>query len=347
MPVPISTPPTPIPEPAGPEAGATTKSARAHWKTGLRILVSAVVLTILVLKTPNLDGVVPHRNHLHSALLLGAALLLTLAGIVLSAWRWQRVLRVFEHRVGLGTLTAYTLAGQFVGNVLPSTIGGDVVRISRLGAVIDSNETAFASVAIERLTGFVALPALVVLGFALRPSLLDADHSLVALVIAALTIAALAAILTAAAHPKLAGRFADHQSWTRFIGAVHIGVDRLRRQPREALGVVGTALAYQASVVGAVLCIVRTLELPVPTAAVIAFVPAVAMAQVVPISIGGLGVREGMLVLFLHSSFGVRNAQAIAVGLLWYACVLVVSMLGAPAFAVGKRKQPRVAARVS
>jgi glycosyltransferase 2 family protein len=314
---------------------------------GLRLLVSVGVLTILVIKTPNLDGVVPHRHHLHSAILLGAALLLTFAGIVLSAWRWQRVLHAFDQHVRLATLTAYTLAGQFLGNVLPSTIGGDVVRISRLGAVIDSNETAFASVAIERLTGFVALPALVVAGFVLRPSLFDADHALYALAIAGLTVAALAGILSAAAHPRLAGRFADNQSWTRFIGAVHVGVDRLRRQPRESLGVVGTALCYQASVVAAVLCIVRTLELPVPTAAVIAFVPAVAMAQVLPISISGLGVREGMLVLFLHSAFGVKNSQAIAVGLLWYACVLAVSMLGAPAFAVGKRARPPVAAGAS
>ena len=162
--------------------------------------------------------------------------------------------------------------------------------------------------------------------------------------IAALTIAALAAILAAAAHPKMAGRFADNQSWTRFIGAVHVGVDRLRRQPRETFGVVGTAVVYQASVVAAVLCIVRTLELPVPTAAVIAFVPAVAMAQVIPISIGGLGVREGMLVLFLHSSFGVQNNQAIAVGLLWYACVLVASMLGR---ARVRRRQARAARRGS
>jgi uncharacterized membrane protein YbhN (UPF0104 family) len=336
--VPGLNPPTPDP---------TLPHAPAKWKTGLRLLVRVGVLTILVIKTPDLDGVVPHRNHLHTAILLAAALLLTLAGIVLSAWRWQRVLHAFDQRIGLGTLTAYTLAGQFVGNVLPSTIGGDVIRISRLGAVIHSNETAFASVAIERLTGFVALPALVVAGFVLRPSLVDADHSLVALLIAALTITALAAVLTAAAHPKLAGRFADNQSWTRFFGAVHVGVDRLRRQPREAIGVVGTALLYQASVVAAVLCIVRTLELPVPTAAVIAFVPAVAMAQVLPISIGGIGVREGMLVLFLHSAFGVKNTQAIAVGLLWYACVLVVSMLGAPAFAVGKRGRPRIEARAS
>jgi uncharacterized membrane protein YbhN (UPF0104 family) len=311
-----------------------------------RILVSVGVLTLLVLKTPDLNEVLPRQDHWHTALLLTTALLLILGGIVMQAWRWQQVLRIFDYRVGLGTLTAYTLAGQFVGNVLPSTIGGDVVRVSRLGATIESNETAFGSVAIERLTGFVALPALVVVGFLIRPSLLKHDHALLALGIAAITVGALVAILTAAAHPKLAGRFAGHNNWMRFIGVVHVGVDRLRRRPRDAFGVVGTSVAYQLSVIVAVLCIVRTLELPVPNAAVIAFVPAVAMAQAVPISLGGLGVREGAFVLFFHS-FGVTNAKAIAVGLLWYACVLVSSMLGAPAFAVGKRQRPRVGERAA
>jgi uncharacterized membrane protein YbhN (UPF0104 family) len=63
------------------------------------------------------------------------------------------------------------------------------------------------------------------------------------------------------------------------------------------------------------------------------------MLQVLPISFSGLGVREGALVLFLHS-FGVTNAQAFAAGLLWWGCMIAVSMLGAPAFAVGHRTSP-------
>ncbi len=82
--------------------------------------------------------------------------------------------------------------------------------------------------------------------------------------------------------------------------------------------------------------IFRALDLPVPIAAVIAFGPAVLMLQVLPISFSGLGVREGALVLFLHS-FHVSNAQGGAAGLLWWGSMLVVSMLGAPAFAVGNR----------
>ena len=66
----------------------------------------------------------------------------------------------------------------------------------------------------------------------------------------------------------------------------------------------------------------------------LAFMPAVAIAQVLPISVGGLGVREGAFVLFL-GPLGVPAGQAVALGLLVYGLNLAVSLLGAPAFAVG------------
>ena len=72
-----------------------------------------------------------------------------------------------------------------------------------------------------------------------------------------------------------------------------------------------------------------------PTA-ILAFMPAVAIAQVLPISLGGLGVREGAFVLFLHP-LGVQRGEAIALGLLFYGMNLAVSLLGAPSFAVGGR----------
>jgi hypothetical protein len=64
----------------------------------------------------------------------------------------------------------------------------------------------------------------------------------------------------------------------------------------------------------------------------------IAVLQVLPFpTIGGLGVREGALVLFLEP-LGVTQAQAIALGLLVYVVNLCVSLLGAPAFAVGRRR---------
>jgi uncharacterized membrane protein YbhN (UPF0104 family) len=129
----------------------------------------------------------------------------------------------------------------------------------------------------------------------------------------------------------------------RFIGAAHTGVEHLRADPRAAIGVLGTAVVYQLSVVVTVGFVILTLDADIPVGTALAFVPVVAMAQVIPISLSGLGVREGMFVLLLHP-LGVSNGQAIGIGLLWYLTMLLVSLLGAPAFAVGHREQSTLGA---
>jgi hypothetical protein len=313
---------------------ATGRSGR-RWVLPLRIGVSLALLAVLVSKM-DLDAMLPRQRHLSTMAWLVVAVLTALVGIGLSAWRWQRVLAVFDVPVRLRILLSHYLAGQFVGNVLPSTIGGDVLRVSRSAKTTGSSSTAFASVALERLTGFVALPMICFIGFALEPSLIEVDHAWIALAISAGTLVALAVILVLAASPGLAGRFKDHENWMRFFGAVHIGVHLLRHRPRLVVAVLGTALLYQASTVLTVWFATRALGVSVPNAAIIAFIPAVAMAQVIPVSVGGFGVREGMLTLFL-TPLGVSTGQAVGIGLLWYFIMLVVSLAGAPAFAVGNR----------
>jgi len=312
------------------------------WALGVRVIVSAVLLGVLITKI-DFEGALPRERHLSTLAFFAAAVLTATIGIVLSAWRWQKVLLAFDAVVPLRALTGHYFAGQFVGNVLPSTIGGDVLRISRSAKNIGSRETAFAAVALERLSGFLALPVICLFGFLVDPSLLESSTAWVAVLVSGIALASLAGILLLAAHPKLAGRFQHHENWMRFIGASHVGVERLRREPRAALAVLGTAMIYQISVVLTVGFVILTVGAPVPVGAAIAFVPVVAMAQVIPISLSGLGVREGMFVLLLHP-LGIPNGQAIGIGLLWYLTMLLVSFLGAPAFAVGNRHPSAVGA---
>src|SRR5215217_436353 len=319
--------------PEDPQQPAPKRSAK--WGLGLRMVVSAVLLAVLVSRI-DFEGAFPKHGHLSTIIFFALAVLTATIGIVLSAWRWQRVLAAFGSPVPLRALTGHYFAGQFVGNVLPSTIGGDVVRVSRGATTTGSGSVAFASVVLERLSGFIALPLLVFIGFLLRPSLLDNNHAWIALAIAFGTLVLLALILVVAGHQKLAGRFAEHENWMRFVGAVHVGIDRLRRQPRDAFGVLGAAVVYQLSVVAALYCAVQALDISIPNAAVIAFIPAVALGQVVPLSVSGFGVREGLLVLLLHP-LGVSTSSAVALGLFWYGMLLIVSLLGAPAFAMGQR----------
>jgi uncharacterized protein (TIRG00374 family) len=308
----------------------------SKWKLLLRVVVSGVLLALVISKASGVNDAIPDQHHGLTISLLALTVLTAVIGVVLSAGRWQRVLLLFDVRVRLRTLFSHYLVGLLVGNVLPSTIGGDVVRVARASNTVGSAEVSFGSVVLERLTGFVGLPLLVFLGFAIRPSLLDHEHAWIALFVAGLAVAVLTLILFLAGHPRLAGRYSEKESWSRFIGAVHVGVQRLRHEPRHIGPILVATVVFQSSQVLMFGLIFRALDLPVPIAAVVAFGPAVLMLQVLPISFSGLGVREGALVLFLHS-FAVTNAQATAAGLLWWGSMLLVSMFGAPAFAVGDR----------
>jgi uncharacterized membrane protein YbhN (UPF0104 family) len=317
-------------------AATPTVPARRHsaWIRWGRYAVSAALLAILIIKIDPDDFVPPDRSLPGTLAFLISGMLLMGLSFVVAAWRWQRVLAVYDAHIPMRILLKHYLAGQFVGNALPSTVGGDVLRISRSSKDTGSTEVAFASVVLERLTGFVALPLLTFVGFMMRPDLFGVSRSWIAIVIAVGTVLVLAIILVLSASPRLAGRFVHRANWTRFIGIVHVGVDRLRRDKRDALGALAAAIAYQLTVLAAVYCAVHTIGLTIPNGAVFAYIPAVAMVQVLPISVGGLGVREGMLALLLQP-LGVPTGQAVAVGLLWYAMTIVVSVVGAPAFAVG------------
>ncbi len=326
----------PVPESASPRPKS---SRRAVLSQSFRLVVSAALLAVLVTRI-DLDRVLPRQRHMSTLAWFAAGVLVTIGGVLLSAWRWRRVLDAFDAPGSIGVLASHSFAGQFVGNVLPSTIGGDVLRVSRASKTTGSGEVAFASVVLERLSGFLALPLLTFAGFMLLPSLIDADRAWIALAIAGAALVALALILLVVAHPRLAGRFAGSTSWTRFVGAVHAGLDGLRRRPRLAWRVLGAAIIFQLSTVAAVLCAAKVMNVSVPLAAILAFAPAVAMVQVLPLSIGGFGVREGMLVLLL-GGLGVSAAAAVGVGLVWYAQTLAASLGGAPAFAIGHRHRVR------
>jgi uncharacterized membrane protein YbhN (UPF0104 family) len=305
----------------------------------VRIAMSALMLALLIWRVPpiELDEVVPELTT-RTVLWLSVAVVLTLAGIVLSALRWQRVLEVLGLHAGLRRLLSHYMAGQFVSNVLPTTIGGDVLRVSRLSRDTGESPKTFASVVLERLTGWLVLPLISVAGFAVNPPLQHLGRATqVALGLAFATLLALCIVLYAVADQRIGGRFLARDGWRRFAGAVHLGLDRLKREPGAAANVLLVGFAYQIVLVLAAVAAAQALGVrPAGLTALLAFFPAVAIAQVLPIGISGLGVREGAFVLFL-GPLGVPAQEAIALGLLLYLLNLGVSLLGAPAFAVGGR----------
>jgi uncharacterized protein (TIRG00374 family) len=295
---------------------------------------------MLAVLLPRIDpgSVLPHWDATTPFWLVGA-IVVTAAGIAVSAFRWQAVLVMLDVRAPARTLLHHVAAGLFVGNFLPSTIGGDVLRIRRLAGETGESAVPFASVVLDRLSGMLVLPVITLGALAVNPGLRElGTATLVAALVSLVTLVTLGGLLYAVGHPGFGGRFTGTSRFHRVAAAVHLGASKVRTHPRAVTGVVVAGFAYQLLVVTAAFLAARALGLDqVRLTAALAFVPAVSILQVVPISLGGLGIREGSFVLFLHP-LGVPTGRAVALGLLIYGLNLTTSLLGAPSFAVGSRR---------
>ena len=322
------------------EPGDRTPSGRRRSVVlGIRITVSVAMLAVLYWRMPDFEwsALLPRWSS-RTAALLGAALGLTLLALVLSAVRWHQVLRALGLRSRLRRLVPLSFAGQFVSNVLPTTVGGDVLRVSRLSKENGDPTGTFASVVLERLTGWLVLPLITLFGLAVNPGLRDLGRATaLAVVTAVVTLVALAVVLVLADSPRVGGRFGSSEGWTRFVAAVHTGVTQLRHRPLSAAAVLAVGVVYQVVLCLAALMAAAALGIgDMGLTPLLAFLPAVLIAQVLPIGIAGLGIREAAFVVFL-TPLGVPAEQAVALGLMLYLLNLAVGLAGVPTFAVGSR----------
>ena len=264
--------------------------------------------------------------------------LTTLVGIVLSGYRWQRVLDALEVPSRMRDLVELQLAGMFAGNFLPSTVGGDVVRATWLAKLNKLGADSAASVVLERLTGWLVLPLLVLAGMFIDPGILDLGGiSKVILLVALLTLCGLVAIVAVFRSAHLTRKIRRVKAVGEVLQSLYSGLGKVQRRPSTLLPVFGWAFMYQLCVLLASIFAAQALHISIGWKEMLVFVPTVAMLQVVPLTIGGLGVREGALVLMLHP-LGIGSAQAIAFGLLVYAINVGASLLGAPSFALGSSR---------
>lgn len=256
--------------------------------------------------------------------------------LILASFRWQQVCRALGLSIETVRLFWHTIAGQFLSNFVPTTVGGDVLRVSRLGKDTGDRPASFTTVILERLSGWMVLPASIFLGLASDPALRSLGTATRGAMVAAIvTLVALLLIIIAAGN-DLTGRLLEHyEGPLRWLHAVHEGLDALRARPRQIVRILATGAAYQGMLILAFWCAAQSIGIEgFGLRAAAAFVPAVLIVQVLPLGIGGLGVREGALVLFL-GSLDVPDEQAVALGLTIYALTILMSLLGLPSLVFG------------
>ncbi len=127
-------------------------------QTVLKTVISLGLLGYLIYRADpaRLFSVLSNITEKNSFLFLGFAVLVMVLAVWFLAIRWKVLLNSYRYHLGIGQLFGFYLIGLFFNNFLPTSIGGDVMRIYKLISVTDDRTSAFASVIIERLMGIAA-----------------------------------------------------------------------------------------------------------------------------------------------------------------------------------------------
>ncbi len=217
---------------------------------------------------------------------LGFAFLVVQLQMVLSAYRWQQTAHRLAQPLRLQRAISEYYLATLANLSLPGGVGGDAARVYRNR---DSRgwEPAVMSVTLERLAGQVALIAVTFTGWLLWPvfSEQQAPASVlhILMLVAFIIVAAVGSLFALASVSSRVHRF------TRNIGpairVVWITDYQWVLQTLLSLAIVATYIAVFA--IGA-----KSLAQPIPTIALVTIVPVVLLSMVLPVSIGGWGVRE-------------------------------------------------------
>lgn len=309
-----------------------------------RIAISVALLVFLYARTPRFDAdeLLPDWNSTTVWWLVGA-LALTFSSHVMSTMRWFETAKAIRVPSSPGRLFSHYMAGVFVSNFVPTTVGGDVLRVRRLSKDSDDAPGAFASVTFERLSGWLVLPAISLFGLLISSRVRGlGTPTRVALIVAVVCLVGLVAVLVLAGSEVVGRRLGERTGLLSWLNGVHTGIDSMRERPRAAVRILWAAFAYQLVMMLVAWFAMQAMGIEgVGIAALLAFYPAVLILQVLPLGIGGLGVRESALVLFF-GALGVPDEQSVALGLLLYFLTLASSLIGLPMLVFGDRDRPEM-----
>lgn len=296
------------------------------YRLWLKLAISSGLLIWLLAHTP-LNALAQNLTRLSAIALLSAA------ALSVTAW-WVSALRLWcvapEFR--LAELTRMTFIALYYSTVLPGQVAGDLVKAYRLSHTQRFPGHAAAATLVDRgiaMMALFALGAVVAFGEDAIPAGL---RILLACAAAGLAITGWLLSLTAVRDRLVAlSRIESRHQWIarglslleRIAHALH---DALRR-PLRIAACLALALVFHALCVGLHVVLGQTLGITIGIGAWCFVYAGISVLMLLPLSIAGIGLREGGYVGLL-ALFGVSQQTALALSFVFFGYTLFGALLG-------------------
>jgi len=301
---------------------------------GCKLILGVGLLGVLLFWGDNLEQLMA----LASSIGWMDVLVLCLISLVLnwiSCLKWDLFLKERGFRISQLRLLGLYYIGKFFSNFVPTTIGGDLTRTFLLGRQINSQSQSFASVFLERVTGFAALMIVAVVFAAINPKLLGEPKITISISLFSMGFLGVVALVLS---QSLVNHLAAMLGHVVFVSAL---LDKVRKVQRDILFFKGRpvllckAMAYSftfhlfACVNVYAACMVIGFYPSFLDIAVIT--PIILLLNVLPVSPNNIGWWEWTF-SFLLVEAGSGPAEGLAVGLILRFITLLSSLAGGVVF---------------
>lgn len=304
--------------------------------TILRIIVSILLLSILI-KFADVDKIITSLKDFNLKWLPLIFLLITLS-VVVSAFKWGILLKAQNETISIRNLFGYYMSGLFFNNFLPSSIGGDGVRIFLAGKKTGNLSSVASSVVVERMLATVTLALLGIISaiFAQKPSNLAVILLSVLLIIGILLTCILLTGWIPAVIKNKEGKIIN--AWSSFSKSA----GELKHHPKELTICLVESITFQIIVSLVIEAIMRGLNLnQLPLADLFLMASASSVLAMVPIGLNGYGMREGAYI-YLLQPFGYTSSEALTVSVLFALFVSIFSLFGGVNWIISRFNQNKV-----
>lgn len=300
----------------------------------LKLAISVLLLYLALVRVDL--SVVAQRLTQIEIIWLAAALFILGGMVVMGALRWQKIVL---HCDMPNTLTfpiaralRYVLVATFFNQTLPSTVGGDAVRIWVLGRDGTGWRTATYSVLIDRFSGIFML-ALIVL-VCLPWSFVLVDNFAGRITLLVVGFGSLGACLAILAMGFVRWRWPDRWWLTRHLISAALVARQILTSRSTGAQIAIYSLLIQLMMVSAVWCLAKSAAIPLAWAQALLLVLPVLLIATIPLSIAGWGVRESaMIMAFTYA--GLAQSDGLIVSVLLGAAMFAVGLVGGSLWILG------------
>lgn len=257
-------------------------------------------------------------------LLVALAVLSFAVAVAFNAFRWRIVLALLGTRIPARIAVIGTFEGMFFNLFLPTGVGGDVARAYRAYDFGLTARRAAEGALIDRALGLFGLALAVALAAPFSAGLQMVDGWPYMLGFVAIVLAGGLAVAHGSAFlPARTGR-----AWLDGVLALTADYGRVVRSPRFWTSIVPMLLASNLAIGVSTLLVAKSIGLSASLADMVIVVEGGALTALIPVSIGGWGVREGTVAL-LMSAMGHPSAAALATSALMGLVLAIIGLAGA------------------